>query len=438
MKRNFWILCLAATVAAGVAGTVRAQTLYTLEACRAAAIRNNTKMENGRLEVEAALQTRREAFTHYFPTVSAAGTAFTASHDMLRLSVPIELPIPGLQLPPLGIGMMKHGLMGGVTAVQPVFAGRQVAVGNRLARIGEEAAGLRLRVSEREVEETVERYYWRIVALRGKLETLDAADRQVGQIEQDVRAAVRAGIATRNDLLRVELRRQELAGDRLKVENGIRVSRLLLAQYVGVPLSEPFDIADEAVGTVEEPERWYTEAAAAAAVRPETQLLDRQVEASRQQIRMMRGKNMPTVGLGAGYMYHDLTGQDNDFGMVFASVSVPITGWWGGSHAVRREQIKRRQAENEQRQAVELMEVEISQCWNELREAYAQVRLAERSIESATENLRLNQECFRAGTTALSDLLEAQTLLQQSRDSLTEATTDYRVKLSKYRLLTQR
>ena len=125
-----------------------------MEECRTLALENNTKMKNGRLALEAATQTRREAFTHYFPTVSAAGMAFTASHDMLKLSVPIELPIPGLQLPPLGIGMMKNGLMGGVTAFQPVFAGRQVAVGNRLARIGEEAGGLKLRVSEREVTET--------------------------------------------------------------------------------------------------------------------------------------------------------------------------------------------------------------------------------------------------------------------------------------------
>ena len=437
MKRSFWLL-VAAAAATGSAAAQEATVAgrYTLEECRTLALENNTKMKNGRLALEAATQTRREAFTHYFPTVSAAGMAFTASHDMLKLSVPIELPIPGLQLPPLGIGMMKNGLMGGVTAFQPVFAGRQVAVGNRLARIGEEAGGLKLRVSEREVTETVERYFWQVVALRGKLRTLDAADRQVARIRSDVEAAVRAGIATRNDLLRVELRQQELAGSRLKVDNGIRVSLLLLAQYVGAPLTEPFDIEAGEIGPIDSPERWYTDPAAAAEARPEARLLDRQVEASRQQIRMTRGKNMPTVGVGAGYLYHDLTGQSNDFGMLFASVSVPITGWWGGSHAVRREQLKRQQAENERRQAVELMEVEISQCWNELQEAYAQVQLSERSIASASENLRLNEEYFRAGTAALSDLLDAQTLLQQSHDQWTEATTDYRVKLAKYQLLT--
>lgn len=432
MKRNLTLLA-----ALFLCATASAQT-YTLEQCRTMALENNNKMKNSRLDTDIAGQTRREAFTNFFPNISAAGMAFDASHDMLRLSVPLELPIPGLSLPPLSMGMMKHGLMGGVTAIQPLFAGRQVAAGNRLARIGEEAAGLKLRVSEREVYETVEKYFWQIVALRGKLETLDVVDRQLEQIRRDVEMAVKAGISTRNDLLRVELKQQETESSRLKVENGIGVTRLLLAQYVGMPLAEPFDIEAEVFGMPDAPESWYTDAAAAAELRPEARLLDKNVEASKQQIRMTRGKNMPTVGVGAGYLYHDLSGQDNDFGMVFASVSVPITGWWGGSHAVRREQLKRRQAENDRRQAVEMMQVEITRCWNELQEAYKQILLARKTIASATENLRLNEDYFRAGTVSLTDLLDAQTLLQQGRDLLTDASADYQVKLSKYLLVTGR
>lgn len=432
MKRNLTLLA-----ALFLCATASAQT-YTLEQCRTMALENNNKMKNSRLDVDIAGQTRREAFTNFFPNISAAGMAFDASHDMLKLSVPLELPIPGLTLPPLSMGMMKHGLMGGVTAIQPLFAGRQVAAGNRLARIGEEAGGLKLKVSEREVNETVEKYFWQIVALRGKLETLEVVDRQLEQIRRDVEMAVKAGISTRNDLLRVELKQQETASSRLKVENGISVTRLLLAQYVGMPLGEPFDIEAEAFGTPEAPESWYTDAAAAAELRPEARLLDKNVEASKQQIRMTRGKNMPTVGVGAGYVYHDLSGQDNDFGMVFASVSVPITGWWGGSHAVKREQLKRRQAENDRRQAVEMMQVEITRCWNELQEAYKQILLARKTIDSATENLRLNEDYFKAGTVSLTDLLDAQTLLQQGRDLLTDASADYRVKLAKYLLVTGR
>lgn len=418
-----------------LSATATAQT-YTLEQCKALALENNNKIKNSRLEIGIAAQTRKEAFTNFFPNISAAGIAFTASHDMARLTVPLELPIPGLDLSPLSLGMMKHGLLGGVTALQPLFAGRQVASGNRLARIGEQAGELKLRVSEREVSETVERYWWQLVALRSKIETLDAVDKQLEQIRRDVEVAVKAGISTRNDLLRVELKQQESQSSRLKIDNGIAVTRLLLAQYAGLPLSEPFDIEAEDPAAPESPDNWYTDPGAAAQQRPEARLLDKNIEAARQQIRMTRGKNMPTVGVGAGYLYHDLTGQDNDFATVFASVSVPLSGWWGGTHAVKREQLKKQQAQNDRRQAVEMLQVGITQCWNELREAYRQIRLAEKSIASAAENLRMSEDYFRAGTGSLTDLLDAQTLLQQSRDQYTDASAAYRAKLAEYRLAT--
>lgn len=432
MKRS--LLLIVATVLGSTAAT-RAQS-YTLEECTTLALENNRTLQNSRLDAQISTETRREAFTKFFPTVAAGGMAFYAGDEIMKLSVPINLPIPGLSLPPLSMGMMKHGLIGGVTAVQPLFAGRQVAAGNRLARIGEEVGGLKVAVSERDVRETVQKYYWQLIALRGKLQTLDMVEQQLSRIRSDVETAIRAGISTHNDLLRVELKQQEVTGSRLKVENGLTVYRLLLAQYVGIPQGEPFEIASPSDSLPTSPEEWYTDALEAAERRPEAQLLGKNLEAAKQQIRMTRGKNMPTVGVGAGYLYHDLTGQDNDFGMVFASVSVPITSWWGGSHAVKREQLRQRQAENERRQAVEMMEVEIRQCWHETCEAYEQILLAQKSIASATENLRLNADYYRAGTAALSDLLEAQTLLQQSRDQLTDATADYRVKLARYRLVT--
>lgn len=435
MKHSLTLL-----LALSLSATATAQT-YTLEQCKALALENNNKMKNSRLELDIAAQTRKEAFTNFFPNISATGMAFTASHDMARLTVPLELPIPGLALPPLTMGMMKHGLLGGVTAMQPVFAGRQIATGNRLARIGEQAGALKLQVSERQVSETVERYWWQLVALRGKIATLDAVDRQLDQIRRDVEIAVKAGLTTRNDLLRVELKQQESASSRLKTENGITVTRLLLAQYAGLPPGEPFDIETGETGEFaapESPEKWYTDPGAAAQQRPEARLLDRNIEATKQQIRMTRGKNMPTLGIGAGYLYHDLTGADNDFATVFASVSIPLSGWWGGSHAVKREQLKKQQIENDRREGVEQMQVEITQCWNELREAYGQIRLAEKSIASAAENLRMSEDYFRAGTVSLTDLLDAQTLLQQSRDQYTDASAGYRVKLARYRLLTGR
>jgi outer membrane protein TolC len=74
----------------------------------------------------------------------------------------------------------------------------------------------------------------------------------------------------------------------------------------------------------------------------------------------------------------------------------------------------------------------MQQIDNELNEAYQQIALARKSIASAEENLKISRDNFNAGISTLSDLLEAQNLLQQSRDQYTEATSEYFVKLAEY------
>ena len=64
-------LCLMLSVVSS-----NAQKLYTLEECRTLALENSAKMKNSRFEVEVAKQTSKEAFTNYFPNVSAVGAIF--------------------------------------------------------------------------------------------------------------------------------------------------------------------------------------------------------------------------------------------------------------------------------------------------------------------------------------------------------------------------
>jgi len=125
-----------------------------------------------------------------------------------------------------------------------------------------------------------------------------------------------------------------------------------------------------------------------------------------------------------------------NFGMVFATVSIPITDWWGGSHAVRKQKLQVQIAENDKRNAEEILLIQMQQLLNDVEEAAQQIQLADKAIAAALENLRLNTDYYEAGTGLLTDLLEAQSALQQTRDQHTEAITAYCVKLAKYRQAT--
>ena len=166
---------------------------------------------------------------------------------------------------------------------------------------------------------------------------------------------------------------------------------------------------------------------------PEYQLLQKQVEATELQRKMEIGKNLPTVGVGAGYTYHNLLDNNHTFGMLFATVSVPISDWWGGSHAVKRRKLEQQKAEEQLADNAQLLNIRMQKAWNDVTEAQQQLQLAQRSIEQAEENLRLNRNYYQAGTSRMSDLLEAQLLYQQTRDRHTDAYADLQNKLLEFR-----
>ena len=439
-KRHFLLLIL---LLAGML-SANAQAVYTLDSCKAMASRDNLTVQNKRLAVEAARQQKMEVFTKFFPTVSAMGAGFWLTNPMIdmdydlgKLQFPIFSPIMiSIDLPSIPMQMINGGIMGGVTAVQPVFAGLRIIRGNQLAKLGYEATKLQLKMSEDEVSTQVETYFWKIVTLKEKQKMLEALDRQLSHIAEDADVAVAAGVIKPSDKLQVELKRQELESGRIKVANGIRVCKMMLRQYARIPERE-FDIQYDTLLLPDSPESYYMESTAAVGLRTESQLLDMQVKAAELQTQMEIGKHLPQVAVGAGYSAYlmdvnEYNTSSNHFGMVFGTVTVPISDWWGGGHAIKRCRINEQMARNERELNRQLLELQTEQTWNELYEAYQQLLIAHKSIQLAKENLRLQSDYYEAGTSTLSDLLGAQSVMQQSTDGFTEAFTDYQLKLSSY------
>ena len=423
-----------------------AQKTLSLEQLKTLALQNNIAVRNARRNIDAAQLQRKEAFTKYFPNVSGTGAWFNANKGMAQMDInPGEMITPELgaalaaSLPaealaglgsPISMSMMKNGTIAGISAVQPVFAGGQIVNGNKLAKVGEEAAALQLQLSENEVEKTTVQYFWQLVSLQEKLNTLAAVERLLADIHKDVDVAVRAGVAMRNDLLQVKLRQNDTESQKLKLNNGISIVKQLLAQYCGLE-SADFTIgqSDLSVKPNTEPGMMNFQETRL----PEYQLLQKQVEAADLQRKVAVGQHLPSVAVGAGYNYHNLMENDRAFAMVFATVSVPISDWWGGSQAIKRKKIEYQQAIDEQRDKSELLHIRAQNAWNNLTEARQQIDIAKRSIEQAEENLRLNRDYYKAGVSKMSDLLEAQLLYQQALDRHIDALADYQNKLLAYR-----
>ena len=431
--------------------SISAQTL-TLSQCLERAKQNNYELQKAALEIEAATEQQREAFTNYFPRISANVMAFRCFDELIKAdgTYPQEIALLSPQLAPLvgtpfSISELNYGYGVAATLVQPLYYGGQIVYGNKLAQVQQDIATIKQQMTEKNILQKVTECYWNLARVRYNLNTVEAAEKQIEAVMAQVENFLKAGVTTRNSVLKVRLRQQELASTRLKLENADHVLRLLLAQQIGIEPAEAdkgFDIVLEDK-PVEEP-IGADLLSLTPNHREELQLKNKVVEAQALQVKMQRGKYLPHLGVGLAGYHAGLGGYSDRVksimqssgmvnGLVFGSLSIPISDWWGGSHAIRRQKIKLQQAQIERDDASHTLQIDIERAWTNLQEAYRQTQIAEVSCEEAAENLRMTSDQYRMSTCTLTDLLDAETLNRQAQNDLALAKANYQIALADYR-----
>ena len=433
-------ISIIAVLLLSVPALLQAQKVYTLSECRHMALSNNVKIRNSKLAIDQSKEQEKEAFTKYFPTVSATGTYFRSNYLVkqdLSMSSDAQQQLAGivtqLGLDPSALSALptsytleaiNHGTLVNLMAMQPIYAGGQITNGNKLAKLQTEVRRLQLQQSSDDILKTTEQYYNQLLTLYEKQKTLDVVDKQLLKIHQDAENAFKEGVTNKNDVLSVELKQNEIATNRLKLENGIKLCKMVLAQYIGLEGTE-YEIDKKLAENLPNPAVYLTDHATALDNRVEARLLDKNVEASALQTKLKRGEQLPTVAVGLAGAYQDLSNAGHMKVIGLATVSIPISDWWSGRHTVRRQQLAEKIAQQTRDDSRQLLLIQMQSCYNDLDNAYKQLQLAQKSIEKSTENLRLNQDYYHAGTSTMSDLLGAQTQSQQARDQYTEAVAEY-------------
>lgn len=438
MKRIYFILALVSVLG----GSVSAQTL-TLEECLLSAVAYNRTLQNAALDIQAASQQRREAYTNYYPQISANVLAFHSFDKLIQGNLPASLAFlgqPFASLAGLSFDAIDKGYSAVLSAVEPVYAGGKIKAANDLTRIQEDVMYLQHSLKEKDVRQKVTENFWQIVSVKFNLQTIEASGKHLDEVERQTELFVKTGVATRNALLKIHINRQELESNRLSLQNAEHLFLLLLSQQIGmmgkdidisVPETEP---ADPAVV--------HVVSADAAALREELQLAGKNVDANLLQIKMERANSMPTFAVGVMGNHTQFGGLTDMMkesirsglfnGMVFGTISVPISSWWGGSHAIKRMKIRHQQSRNDYLEAQEKLQLDIESSWSNLTESFQQITIAKASVDEAEENLRMSKEQYRVGTETLSDLLDAESLNRKSHDKYSAALAAYQVRLADY------
>lgn len=138
------------------------------------------------------------------------------------------------------------------------------------------------------------------------------------------------------------------------------------------------------------------------------------------------------VAAGAGYNYEHILDQGHTFANVYVTVSIPVTDWWGGSHNIKKKKLESQIARTQLEDDSQLLMIAMTNAWNDLTTSYTQMGIAKESISQSAENLRLNRNFYDAGTTTITDLLDAQTLYLQSQDKFVDAYGQFQIKKLAY------
>lgn len=431
MRRT--ILFITLLVCSGLCVDLIFAQVKTLEACKRMAIENSAKTKNSALDIEAAQQQKKAAFTKYFPSVNASGMVFKANDPLISAGIPIP------QIGVLPIELIDDGLIATITALQPVFAGGQIINSNKLAQIAVDVAKLKNNLSKEDVLQKTEQCYWQVVSIKEHIKSINSIDTLLERIHIDVKMAAEVGVVSTNDLLKVELQQNELASNQLQLKNLLILAKMELAQHIGISMDSLaqvdvlfFDHERAPITT------YYISNEEALKYLSSYKLLDKSVEAAKIETHLKRGEYLPKVGVGYSYTSEDIISKRTNHGVVFASVSIPLSGWWEASHDIKRKRINERKVVHEKENITGQLQLKMQQAWNSFVEAEQQIHLAESAVKQSADNLKINRDYYSAGTSQISDLLDAQSIHKNNLNRLINTQINYKLKLSEYLFATGR
>jgi outer membrane protein TolC len=273
--------------------------------------------------------------------------------------------------------------------------------------------------------------YYDVIAQR---ELARVADERVRRAEEQLavaRARVLTGAAVQTDSLQLLLELTRAQVDQLRQKAALSVSRLQLGRRIGV--SGAVDAAElDTLPSTALPIS-ETEAVAEAASRsPRVQVARAEARRTDALFKSERSSYLPSVDLFARWVgFSDqLIPDATKRSSVGISLSFPI--WDGAQRELRvyRANTARKVAEAARADEELAVARDMTEAYETYTTARASTRLAERGVIVARENLRVQEERYRAGATTIIDLITAQVNLAEADAGLVQARFASRLALA--------
>lgn len=447
-----------------VPACVKAQ-VYSLDSCVVLALENNKEIKAAQHQANKYAYNRQALHANYFPnislhlvdlysTVNASSTVNIASSigqytgEQLHESLPYVVSEAMQeritryltkqlgQLNPEVDFKVKNLFNASVVVEQPLYMGGKISAADRMGAIGEKMAVLGEQLSREEIIVAVYEGYQLLSRAKEMAVVAHLYDSLLTKLSHDVESAMKHGMASRNDVMKVMVKKNDAELKIRQAENGIRLARMNLCQMIGLPLHTPIDTED---GDAEEL-NVVIEKDVSLESRTEYLLLELKTSLAEQKVRLEVAEYRPQIafllqgGLLDGMeILNEKMFKHQPYLNVGAVVKVPLFHASEGSNKIRAAKEELRQERMNQENYTEKMNLEIQQEANHVDEALLELSLRKRNLEQCAENLRISRKTYDVGMESLSDLLTAQLLWQQAYADVVDSKFQVKINMMKWR-----
>lgn len=469
--RNFFPGTLLVTLMGIVCCASQAEAAaVTLDSCRSMALSNNKTIRMAEEAIRGAAYDRKAAKAAYLPGIDASATYLYNQRTINLLAEDAKLPTmsfnPGTGkfewnlltdpqgnpirnpdgggyiptevavIPKEAMSFDSHNVFAGaITLTQPVFMGGQIKALNDITKYAEQAARAARNSVVEDVVYGVDQAYWLVVSLKAKRRLAESFVELVSSLKSNVEAMLEEGVATQSDLLTVEVKLNEARIMLTKVDNGLTLSRMALAQICGQPVNGSMILADEDFSpatNLPQPEP-AVNMQDVYGRRADLDVLRQGISVLESRERLARGTMLPKIGIIGAYEF-STPNLNNGFSKrlgggfsVGAAVTIPIWHWGGDYNHYRAA----KSATNVQRLLLEDMEekvdLQVQQARFQFEEAFKTYDMTKANMSSADQNLEHARIGYSEGVLTANDVILAQTGWLQAHSEKIDAEIGIRL-----------
>ena len=241
-----------------------------------------------------------------------------------------------------------------------------------------------------------------------------------------IRQLQKNGVVLKSDVLRTELQlsRQQLSLN--TIENDITIA----TQKLNIVMGRPDSLGIVPVNNTDSiPTKPYNDYLAEAMNHSyQNKLSEQEISLRKLQLKYVKANISPKVGLFANYAYsypqiqfYPYSGALFGLGMAGISASFPISSFYHNKHKLKASAIELRQQEIEHQNTQDVVRQQVNQAYLRYKEALNRISVAQTNIRQATENSRIINNTYFNQTSLVTDLLEANSQLLQTRFDLAAA-----------------